>query len=79
MASQNGHVEVVQVLLAHGANVNHAAPYGANALFMASQQGHVEVVQLLLAHGATEGISTAHTIAKLQGDIAIVDILTPLL
>ena len=68
----------MQLLLAHGANANHARSDAADALFMASQDGHVEVVQLLLAHGANR-IAQAHAIATQAGHSAIVDILTPLL
>ena len=72
------HLEVVQLLLAHGPNVNHAKANGADALIMASQNGHAEVVQLLLAHGANR-FAQAHAVAKHEGHSAIVDILTPLL
>jgi len=51
----------------------------ADALIFASQNDHVEVVKLLLANGATEHIALAHAVAKQQGHVAIVDILTPLL
>ena len=47
--SEWDHVEVVQVLLAAGANV-HAQNY--MALRVASNKGHVDVVQILLAAGA---------------------------
>ena len=51
VASRNGHLAVVEILLAHGANV-HA---GVNdALHLASENGHVDVVQALRAAGATE-------------------------
>ena len=50
-ASEKGHLAVVEVLLAHGANV-HA---GDNeALHLANRNGHVDVVQALRAAGATE-------------------------
>ena len=78
MAIQCGHAEVVKLLVANGANVNHADNNDFNALRMASQEGHVEVVQLLLVNGATEGVSQARAIAKQQGHITIVDILTHL-
>ena len=53
MTAQEGHNEVVQLLLVHGAEVTQVHPTnGAFALLMAAQQGQAEVVQLLLAHGA---------------------------
>ena len=48
----NGHLEVVQALLAKGADVNAKENDGRTALMMASQNGHLEVVQALLAKGA---------------------------
>jgi uncharacterized protein len=51
-ASEKGHVDVVQALLAKGAEVNAKNNNGATALIWASIQGHVDVVQALLAKGA---------------------------
>ena len=51
-ASRNGHVDVVQVLLDHGANVNAQDIYDQSPLYWASYERHVKVVQLLLEHGA---------------------------
>ncbi len=48
-ASQNGHVDVVGLLLARqDVEVNKTAQDVATALIVASQNGHVEVVRLLL-------------------------------
>jgi len=52
MGSMNGHSEVVEFLLANGANVNQASNYGETPLFTSSCRGHQEVVKLLLANGA---------------------------
>ncbi|MGA3070514.1 MAG: ankyrin repeat domain-containing protein [Terracidiphilus sp.] len=51
VASYYGHLDVVQALLAKGADVN-ARSNGATALYIASQEGQLEVVQALLAKGA---------------------------
>jgi len=51
-ASGRGHAEVVELLLAKGADPNKANKDGETPLFDASGQGHVEVVELLLAKGA---------------------------
>ena len=53
LASQNGHVEVVDKLLHHGATVDLQNKNGWSSLMVASQDGHVEVVDKLLHHGAT--------------------------
>ncbi len=46
-ASQNGHTEVVQVLVKAGADLNQSFK-GATPLFQASQNGHAKVVQVLV-------------------------------
>ena len=65
-ASQNGHMEVVDKLLQHGARVDlqnkvsrilsssHTCceQSGVSSLMVASQNGHAEVVDKLLQHGA---------------------------
>ncbi|CAI8053430.1 Ankyrin repeat domain-containing protein 29, partial [Geodia barretti] len=65
-ASQNGHVEVVDKLLQHGATVDLQDKDGDSSLMAASQEGHVEVVDQLLQHGATvdlqRSVITTHTV-----------------
>jgi ankyrin repeat protein len=51
-ASFGGHREVVEALLAKGADVNAKDDLGMTALILASGLGHREVVQLLLDKGA---------------------------
>ncbi|KAF0191297.1 MAG: yahDC [Gammaproteobacteria bacterium] len=51
-AAKGGHVEVVEVLLARGADVNGGDGLGFTALHLAVWQGRAEVVEVLLAHGA---------------------------
>ena len=54
IASQNGHPEVVTLLLAkEGVDVNQARIFGVTPLMKASGNGHLETVKVLLQH---EGI-----------------------
>ena len=52
MASKKGIVEVVKLLLSHGASVNETNDHGDSPLMFASENGHIDVVALLLSHGA---------------------------
>ena len=52
MASQDGHEEIVKLLLDIGAGVNQTTQSGNTALILASQNGHEETVKLLLDKGA---------------------------
>lgn len=49
LAVSHGRMDMVQALLAHGANVNVQDDEGSTALMCASEHGHVEIVKLLLA------------------------------
>jgi uncharacterized protein len=51
-AAYYGHPELVQFLLARGADPNQTAADGAGALFWASLRGHEAIVELLLDSGA---------------------------
>ncbi|KAF2469630.1 ankyrin, partial [Lindgomyces ingoldianus] len=51
-ASNNGHLEVVKLLLKKGADVAGANKVGCKPLYPASNNGHLEVVRLLLENGA---------------------------
>ncbi|CAL1146637.1 unnamed protein product, partial [Cladocopium goreaui] len=52
-AAWEGHLEVVQVLLAAGASVEAKDSNGTRPLLIAAQEGHLEVVEALLAAGAS--------------------------
>ena len=52
VASENGHLDVVQLLCEAGANKDKADDHGFTALMQASVTGHLEVVRLLCEAGA---------------------------
>eukprot|EP00935_MAST-01C_sp_MAST-1C-sp1_P001664 g1664.t1 len=56
IATQNGHLDVVQALLRHaGINANQArTDDGCTPLIIAAHQGHLDVVQALLGHAGIE-------------------------
>ncbi len=64
LASKNGHVDAVKLLLDRGAQINARNPEtpdskrGMTALMLAAQQGHDEVVRMLLEHGADATVKT---------------------
>jgi ankyrin repeat protein len=58
LASQNGHVEVVQFLADHGADSTVQSKNGHTPLHLASQNEHAEVVQFLVKHGANPSAQT---------------------
>jgi cytohesin len=51
-AARGGHKEMVELLLAHGADVNAGANYNRTAAEFAMQGDHSEVVELLVSQGA---------------------------
>jgi ankyrin repeat protein len=83
MAAQNGHTEIVKLLLDANADVNAANTNGLSPLYMAAQKGHTEVVKLLLVANADVNLKgsfkdTKYTpleIARVRGHEDIVRIL----
>jgi ankyrin repeat protein len=65
-ASAGGHVQVVDLLLRRGANVNVESKYGLTPLMRAAQRGHRDTVELLLERGAQINA------ASLDGDTALI-------
>ncbi|RLN90147.1 hypothetical protein BBJ28_00024220 [Nothophytophthora sp. Chile5] len=80
MASEEGHTDVVELLLANKANVDTQRPNGATALYIACQYGQVGAVRALLASGAaielaTDECFTPLMAASLYGHIDVVELL----
>lgn len=82
-AAAQGHLEIVQWLLANGADPNlpeeGIAPDG-HALYSAAANGHFDIVKLLLDHGAhpnAEVESSGDTLSRVlaQGDRRLIDLL----
>ncbi|KAL2125831.1 hypothetical protein VTI74DRAFT_2560 [Chaetomium olivicolor] len=59
-ASAEGHADVVQQLLEHGADVNAQRGHYGNALYAASYAGYTKVVRQLLEHGANVNAQGGH-------------------
>jgi hypothetical protein len=51
-ASEDGHLDIVEELLANGAAVDAKGVGGETSLYLSSQNGHTSIVQALLEHGA---------------------------
>ena len=52
MASQEGQVEVVRLLMDAGALINQAMNNGVTPIWVASQNGHLAIVRYLILHGS---------------------------
>ena len=73
-ASENGHVEIVKLLLKRGANVHAENDY---ALRWASVNGHIKVIELLLNNGADVHADYGYAIrwASWNGHAKVVELL----
>jgi hypothetical protein len=65
-AAAGGHVAVVDLLLANGADVNAQAKPGHSALYFAAQSGHAGIVRELLQKGANVDMQTKWGATPLQ-------------
>lgn len=52
LASQEGHIDLVRLLIANGASLELSDEDGISPLYIASYQGHADVVEILLNAGA---------------------------
>ncbi|MGY3239968.1 ankyrin repeat protein [Bradyrhizobium sp. USDA 4448] len=79
-AARNGHLAMLDLLLARGAPINARNLAGATALYYAAERGHIAIVQRLLEQGADvklrgrSGLSPVAA-AAYAGNDAIVEIL----
>uniref|UniRef100_A0A3Q2C6A7 KN motif and ankyrin repeat domains 1b n=1 Tax=Cyprinodon variegatus TaxID=28743 RepID=A0A3Q2C6A7_CYPVA len=73
LAVSHGRMDMVQALLAQGAEVNIQDDEGSTALMCASEHGHADIVKLLLAQPDCDDNSSALSIALEAGhnDIAV--------
>jgi ankyrin repeat protein len=56
VAAARGHVELAQLLIENGAELNHTAKYQLSALMLAVINSHIEIVQALVIAGADQSI-----------------------
>lgn len=82
VASFEGHLDIVQLLLDNGAEVNDVDSTGMTALMLAAERGHLEIVKLLLSKGANIYNKTAVgqpqnalEIARQNGHIDVAEVL----
>ena len=76
LASQQGKLDVVALLLDRGARVNDVMTDGKTALLMASKNGHTEIVRILMAKGANQFLkSSGKSPRDVAGNTEIVKIL----
>lgn len=64
LAAQNGHVEVANLLIRHGADVNafNLFGFGCTALYTASSKGHADVAECLILNGADVDLSNVSNV-----------------
>lgn len=55
LASQSGYLEIVKILLYHGANINNKSLDGWSPLHFASYNGHLETLKFLITHRSLTG------------------------
>ncbi len=51
-ASDSGRLDVIELLILNGANINHQSLYGATALYKAVEKRDIDAVRLFITNGA---------------------------
>ncbi|WP_080571789.1 ankyrin repeat domain-containing protein [Orientia tsutsugamushi] len=78
-AVAKGYIEIIKLLLSHGANINSTNSSGNTPLICSVIAEHIEIVKLLLSHGADVNYKNYHHLAALHyasvRDIKIIDTL----
>ena len=83
-AAEAGHIDVLNALLAAGADVNALSSLGTTAAYLAAKDGHLNAVKALVAANADISIkaardgTTALTIAEQKGHREVVQYLRSL-
>ena len=82
IASAKGYIEIAELLIDRGADVNATTNTNKTPLFFASREGHAHMVAFLLSHGADPLITTSEgftpiSIAGDKGHAQIVELLSP--
>lgn len=62
----SGHLNIVKLLIKHGANVNHQTKTLSTPLRAASFQGRLDIVSYLVAHGADVNMTNAYNNTSLM-------------
>jgi len=80
MAAQDGHTEIVRLLLGHGASVDAGGYRWCYSTGIAAKNGHLEIVRLLLEMGADPDLKTNEGVTALwaagwKGHHQVVDLL----
>ena len=81
LAVQNGHVEIAELLIARGCDVNMKNPACFSLLCLAVVYGHIRMLKTLLSLGARQDNNTMFNrnspiqIAAFRGDDAIIELL----
>ncbi|OGV97496.1 MAG: hypothetical protein A3I04_02140 [Nitrospinae bacterium RIFCSPLOWO2_02_FULL_39_110] len=83
VASDEGYLDIVKILLADGADVNKKDNDGSTALIEAVGKGHIDIVKVLLAAGADPDAEndngvTALWMASSNGLAEVSELLLPL-
>jgi ankyrin repeat protein len=74
IAAQNGHLEIVKVLLKFGAIIDSQDECGRTALHLASRAGHEQIVTALLKHGSDINMLSKDSCTPLHSAMADIEI-----